>query len=277
MLAIAEKLTARLNEIKMNCLDSHLRSKAGGIIELRHFKTFIESIAPISMTANLKFDSDGVRARSSNPSTNAIVDAFLPSSLFSRYVQLGEICLPDIEKLLGMLTILSSKKIPGKVNLRIYVEPGTDSNPSQLHMISGSSEMIYLPQNYLSIEDQKFTEPILMCKVQFKGENLAKAIKQSSALSRTAKFLVSNKLFRILSADENHDKGIAKPHCEVSGYGSADSVFDIDQLLAMRHTIEKSKDVTLSLGTNQPMILDMAIDTIQIRYCIKESEPTYNL
>jgi DNA polymerase III sliding clamp (beta) subunit (PCNA family) len=281
MRAMSEKILARVNEIEMNNLDPEIKSQASSVIGLKHFKTFIESVSQISETVNLKFDSDGIRAKASNPSANMMVEAFLPKSLFSRYVELGEIGLPNTKKLIGMLSVLSSGRISGKANLLFYVKQGTDSNPLQLHMISGQTDMDYLLQDPLSIEDQKFPQPISTCKVRIEGKNLAEAIKQSTNLSKTAtsrisesaKFLVSKKFFRILTEDENHDNVTAKPKCEVLGDGSADSTFNIAELMVIYPTIGKSKDITLSLGMNQPMILDMTIDKMAIMYQIKEKEP----
>lgn len=276
---LSEKLSARLKEIEEKSLDPELKSKDNCVIELRQFKIFMESIAAVSKTANLRFDGDGVRAKGS--SANAAVDAFLPRELFSRYAVLGEMGLPDTDKLLGMFSILSNRGIPGKVNLRIYVESGVNGNPNQLHMISGLNEMIYVLQNPFTMEELKFAEPISNCKVRIDGENLAKAIKQSSVLGDTAfsksiskmvRFLVSEKSFRIISEDENQDKGTAKPKCEVLGDGSADSAFVIEQLLAINSTIGKSKDSTLSLGLSQPMILELKIDKMKVKYYINEKE-----
>lgn len=274
---LSEKLSARLKEIEEKSLDPELKSKNNCVIELKQFKTFLESIAAISKTANLRFDNDGVRAKAS--SANAAVDAFLPRELFSRYAVLGEMGLPDTDKLLGMFSTLSNRRIPGKVNLRIYVESGVNGNPNQLHMISGLNEMIYVLQNPFTMEELKFAEPISNCKVRIDGENLAKAIKQSSVLGDTAfsksiskmvRFLVSEKSFRIISEDENQDKGTAKPKCEVLGDGSADSTFAIEQLLAINSTIGESKDSTLSLGLSQPMMLELNIDKTKVKYYINE-------
>jgi len=281
MQAISERLMRKLKEIEAKSLDPDLISKNSCVIELKQFKTLIEAIAAVSNTANLRFDQEGVLAKES--SANAMVDAFLPRELFWGYAELGVIGLPDTVKLLGMFSTLSSRRIPGKANLRIYAEPGTNGNPNQLHMISGLDEMVYSLGNPLAIEESKFPEPISNCSVSIEGENLAKAIKQSSVLGNTehssspskmAKFLVSEKFFRIVCANENQDMGIAKPKCEVLGDGTADSTFAIEQLLAINSTIGKSKEAKLVLGMNQPMILDLNIDKITIRYNIKEKEPT---
>ena len=130
------------------------------------------------------------------------------------------------------------------------------------------------------MEELEFPD-ISPCKVRIDGENLAKAIKQSSVLgnaalsksiSKMVKFLVSEKFFRIISEDENQDKVTAKPKCEVLGDGMAESTFPIEQLLAINPTIGKSKEVILSLGMNQPMILDLDIDKTKVKYYINEKE-----
>jgi hypothetical protein len=217
MQAISERLMRKLKEIEVKSLDPELISKDSCVIELKQFKTLIEAIAAVSNTANLRFDQEGVIAKES--SANAMVDAFLPRELFWGYAELGVIGLPDTVKLLGMFSALSNRRIPGKANLRIYVEPGTNGNPNQLRMISGMNEMVYSLRNPPAVEESNFPKPITTSMVRIDGENLSTAIKQSSNLSKTAttemskmaKFLVSEKFFRILSEDENRVKGIAKP------------------------------------------------------------------
>ena len=91
-------------------------------------------------------------------------------------------------------------------------------------------------------------------------------------MSKKAKFLVSEKFFRIISEDENQDKGTAKPKCEVLTDGNADSIFAIEQLLAINSTIGKSNEAILSLGMHQPMILELDIDKMKVKYYINEKE-----
>lgn len=274
MLALAEKITSRLKEIESKSIDPQIDTQANCVIELQHFKTFVESIVPVSEKANLKFDSDGVRARATGHSCNIMIEAYLPRSLFSRYNELGEIGLPDTAKFLGLISNLSNRNMAGK-NLLIYVEPGNDDkDPAKLHGLSGLNEIQCILQNPSHIEAIKVQDSDLMCEVHVDGNNFVNALKQSLVLSKTAKFLVSEKYFRILSEDRTSGKaiakGIAKPHCEVSGDGSADSTFAIDLLMTLSRTIEKSQDVTLSLGMSQPMIMDLAIDKMAIKYYIKE-------
>ena len=276
MLALAEKIMTRLKEIESKSYDPKIESQTNCVIELSHFKTFIESIVPVSEKANLGFDNDGVRARAACPSSNIMLEGFLPRSLFSRYNELGEIGLPDTTKLLGLLSNLSNKKMAGR-NLLIYVEPGNDDkDPDKLHGLSGLNEIQCLLQDPSHTDDIKSQDSVSTCEVRVDGNNLVNALKQSLVLSKTAKFLVSEKFFRILSEDKTSGKGmakgIAKPHCEVSGDGSADSTFAIDQLMTLTRTIEKSKDVTLSLGMSQPMIMDLTVDKMAIKYFIKEKQ-----
>ena len=271
MLSLAEKITTKLKEIESKSVDPKIESKANCVIELRYFKTFIESIVPISEKANLRFDADGIRARAIGPSCNMMMEAFLPRSLFSRYNELGVFGLPDTAKLLGLISNLSNKKLATR-NLLIYVEPGNeDKEPGKLHGISGLNEIQCVLENPSLIEDTKFQRSASTCEVLVDGNNLVNALNQSLVLSKTAKFLVSQRFFRILSEEKIPEKavakGIAKPHCEVSGNGSADSTFALDQLMLLSRTIEKSKYVTLSLGMSQPMTLDLTVEVVCRNFC----------
>jgi hypothetical protein len=42
--------------------------------------------------------------------------------------------------------------------------------------------------------------------------------------------------------------------------------------MAIERIIEKCRNATLRLGLNQPLILDMAIDEMTIKYYVKEKE-----
>lgn len=272
MLSVTEKMVERLREIETSSFDPKIKSQAYCIIELDHFKAFIESIVPISERANLKFDSDGVRVMAADPSANIIAEAFLPKVLFSHYVEIGEIGLPDTSKLLEKLTDLSTKKLAGKKNLLIYVEPGKgDKDQGKLHGHSGTNKIEYALESPSQVEGEGVPDSVSTCEVRVDGSDLVKALRQSKVNGKTGKFSVSDKKFKIVSEDENA-KGIATPNCQVLGDGSADSVFAIDQLLAIKHTIEKCGDAKLSLGMNQPMILDLDIDKMAIKYFVKEKE-----
>jgi hypothetical protein len=277
LLSVAENITNRLKEVDAKSLDPKVKSQACCVIELKHFRTFIESIVPVSEKANLKFERDGVRVQAADLSANMMLEAFLPRELFSRYTEFGMIGLPNTDKLLGLLLFLSRSKLAGKKNLLIYVKP-SNSNKDHGNLIglSGQNEIQHILQNSLPIEDVKLPETVTTCQVRLDGNDLVKALKQTSVLSNTGKFLVSEKFFRILSEEEIFgevlSKGIAKPHCEVLGGGFANSIFDIDQLMAIKRTIAKCRNATLSLGMNQPLILDLAIDMMAIRYYVKEKE-----
>jgi hypothetical protein len=277
LLYVAEKITTRLKEVETKSLDPKVKSQTCCVIELKHFKTFIESIVPVSEKANLKFERDGVRVQAADPSANMMLEAFLPRELFSRYTEFGVIGLPDTDKLLGQLSFLSRGKLAGKKNLLIYVEAGIgDKDRCKLIGLSGQNEIQYMLQNSLHVEDVKLPETVTTCQVHLDGNDLVKALKQTLVLSNTGIFLVSEKFFRILSEEEIFgevlSKGIAKPHCEVLGDGAANSIFPIDQLLTIKGTIEKCRNATLSLGMNQPLILDLSINEMAIKYYVKEKE-----
>ncbi|MFZ2470532.1 MAG: hypothetical protein WAW52_01190 [Methanothrix sp.] len=277
MLSASEKMATRLKEIEAKSLDPEIGSQAYCVIELRHFMTFIESIVPISEKATLCFDSDGIKVKAADLFANIVQEAFLPRSVFSRYEELGMIRLSDTSRLLRMMSIhLSRYNLAGKKNVLIYVEPDNGEKIfGRLHCVSGQHRVEHKLENPLPIEDITFPEMASTCKVHLDGKDLVNALKSSLIMmSETGNFLVSEKFFRIVFSDKplgkDADTIVAKPHCEVFGDGTADSTFAVDKLLEIKPTIAKCKDVKLSLGMNQPMIMDLAIDEMTIRYHVKE-------
>ena len=82
LLSLAENITNRLKEIETKSLHPKVKSQAFCVIELKHFKTFIESIVPVSEKAVLRFESDGVRVKAADLSANIMLEAFLPKCFF---------------------------------------------------------------------------------------------------------------------------------------------------------------------------------------------------
>jgi hypothetical protein len=184
--------------------------------------------------------------------------------------------LSDTARLRGFISICSSNDIAGKQNLLIYADTGkSDKIFGKLYCLSANSKGELVLENPTSMEDITFPEIVSTCKVNLDGKEFAKALKPSLVLSETGNFLVSEKSFRVVCREKLNDKDVdvfvAKPHCEVSG-DSADSTFEVDKLIKINPTIKKSRNVTLSLGMNQPMIMDLAIDGMEIKYHVRDKE-----
>jgi len=118
---MAEEILQLAKEIENKSLDPTLKSKDIGVVEVKLFRRFIESIVPISKKVTLRFDSDGVRAKATNPSIKTKVEAFIPRSSFSQYVDLGEIGL-DMDVMANYLKAFAESTIPGKKNLGFHME-----------------------------------------------------------------------------------------------------------------------------------------------------------
>ena len=181
-----------------------------------------------------------------------------------------EIGLPDIKKLLGMVSSLSSDSLPGKKNLRLFVEPGNDGDESgKLHGVSGQQNFQYILWKPELIMDRRMPESSSTCEVLVEGKDLVTGLKQAIVIDQIGKFLVSEGSLLIVSKNAD-DRGTARPPCRVLRNGLVDSKFDIKKLLTIRCTIEKSKAVTLGLGMGQPMTMDIKIDKMAIKYYIRE-------
>jgi hypothetical protein len=275
MISATEKMALKLKELEAKNLKAEVRSREHCVIELRHFKTFIECIVPISEKATLSFDDDGVRVRAKNRSENMVLEAFLPREVFWRYEKIGMIRLSDTARLRSFISICSNSEITGKQNLLIYADTGkSDKIFGKLYCLSGEIKTELVLENPTPMEEIKFPEMVSTCKVNLDGKEFAKALKPSIALNGTGYFLVSEKSFRVVCREKLNDKdvdvSVAKPNCEVSGNGPADSTFEVDKLKKINRIVEKSRNVKLSLGMNQPMIMELAIDGMEIKYYVKE-------
>ena len=271
MLAVAEKITAKLKEIETKSLGLHQRiiPPANCVIELDHFKTFLMSLVPVAKVLKLRFEGDGIRAGATDRFGIMMVEAFLPKELFAGYEELGEIILTDTERLHDMVSLNDS--LPGKQNIRLYVESASDEHvPSKLIGISGRLHFQHILANPQNITDQRITEPNSTSQVLIAGNELVTALKKVKFLDDIGNFLVSESSFSIKTELENEGSLEAIPICNILRDGFANSKFDIKHLIAIKHTIRKSEEVILSLGVDQPMILDIAINKIKIKYLIQE-------
>jgi hypothetical protein len=269
MLAVTEKVMARLREVETRCLDLSQIPADNCVIEVDYFKAFLMSLEPVSKGLKLRFEAEGVRAVAADLTGCIVAEAFLPRELFAKYEELGEIGLPDTKKLLGMVSSLTGDSLPGKKNLRLFIKPGNEeSHSSKLLGISGQENFQYVLCKPEYIIDRVMPVISSSCQMVVDGKDLMTKLKSARVLDEVGKFLVSERGLEIVS--QNADaRGTQRPGCRVLTDGVADAKFNLKTLMAIRRTIEKSKDVTLGLGVSQPMTLDLAIDTIKIRYLIQ--------
>jgi len=113
----------------------------------------------------------------------------------------------------------------------------------------------------------------LNCELLVEGKSFVDDLKKAKIANDVGRFRVSDNAFRIVTEREPYNGVIVKPNCSIIKNSLADSKFDIRSLMRIRRTIGKSKAVVLSLGVIEPMILNMAIDKITIKYFIKEENP----
>jgi hypothetical protein len=272
-----ENIATRLKKLEAKSLDLEARSQAHCVIELKHFKTFIESIVPISEKATLSFDDDGVRVKAKDLSEDIVIEAFLPRAVFSRYEKLGMIRLRDTGRLISIMSILSENNLAGKENLLIYVDIINSAKIfGRLLCILGDCKVDLILENPSLIEGTTFPETVSTCKVILDGKDFIKVIKQSLIVSGIGYFFVTRDFFWIIYKEEplerDVDTIIAEPHFEIVDGNEAESTFEVDKLIKIIPTIAKCRHVKLSLGMNQPMIIDLAIDGMEIRYHLKKKE-----
>ena len=273
MQTAAEKIMERLKKIESHSLETGQSLTDFSIIELRTFKTFIQSLLAANNDIKLRFDSEGVRGGASNMTSLIMADAFLPKDLFSRYQEIGEIGLNRGKNLEGYLTIRLDKGSPGKKNIRFFVEPRSDSNESErLHVITGVDEFSGTLGDPRFIDEMERPNRNLTATVIVSGKELLDALKTAKNVNKIAKFLVSDQKLKIVAQDDKDGTGvIVEVSCEIVKEGYADSKFGIELIQATNRTISKSDKVTLSLGMGLGMIMEAEVEGITVKYFIEEA------
>ena len=290
MLAVAERITAKLKEIETKSLGPDQIPADSCIIKADLFKTFLMSLVPASNDLRLEFEAGGVHAVATDMIGYLAAEAFLPKESFEKYFDLGKIGLPNTKRLIQMISSISSDRLPGKKNLRLYIESndggdysGIDEDPdwrimhSQdclgvLRGLSGRGNFRYRLLKPELIMDREMPDISLPCELQVDGKKLMIALEHAKALDQIGKFLLSGGSFDIVSLN-NEVRGTQHVDCIVQKGEFADPHFDLNRLMRIRRTIEKSMEVTLGLGIGMPMTMELKVGETAFRYYIKETQP----
>lgn len=120
--------------------------------------------------------------------------------------------------------------------------------------------------------DREMPDISLPCELQVDGKKLMIALEHAKALDQIGKFLLSGGSFDIVSLN-NEVRGTQHVDCIVQKGEFADPHFDLNRLMRIRRTIEKSMEVTLGLGIGMPMTMELKVGETAFRYYIKETQP----
>ena len=251
-------------------------------IEGEHLKTLIEGIMSIKNDIRVKFDAEGVTIKEINPESNAAISAFLPRELFTRYdTEIKEIGWFDNKNsiLLGFLSMASGKiKIsltPDKHYLYLNSDPIGEAVPGiklQLRLIPPT-----VLERMLEYQGVPKFDPT--CRIVVSSKDFIKALRNINNLKlekelsqRSAKFTL-NEEKTVLEISAQNDEGNFVVHVPISRMesdGLADSTIGIGHLLQrnIKNTILKSETIILGLDKDYPMVIDMDIAGVKIRYVI---------
>ena len=250
----------------------------------------VKPLVPASNDLRLEFEAGGVHAVATDMIGYLAAEAFLPKESFEKYFDLGKIGLPNTKRLIQMISSISSDRLPGKKNLRLYIESndggdysGIDEDPdwrimhSQdclgvLRGLSGRGNFRYRLLKPELIMDREMPDISLPCELQVDGKKLMIALEHAKALDKIGKFLLSGGSFDIVSLN-NEVRGTQHVDCIVQKGEFADPHFDLNRLMRIRRTIEKSMEVTLGLGIGMPMTMELKVGETAFRYYIKETQP----
>jgi len=240
---------------------------------------FLESVVPSDEGVKLKFDNDGLRIIEHNEESTFASSAFMPKSYFSKYeLEPCEICLRRIQDLSGKLR-------DGRV--QIFVEPETTYHHDRIMKIySGYEDGGVTREDEIILTRPDFIRKDLLlpkleaaCKlvVSISSKDFVESLRDITRTAshgkdglkfyRFAEFSVEDSLLKIVAREDN---SIQKIPCNVLVQGEAASEFNVASIADgdIGRVIEKSDTITLGLGIDYLLIMDLAIGKMQITYLL---------
>lgn len=271
--AIGLKSPAEEHEIEIPPTECQLETNA------QLLRTFLGCVVSTKDGVKLKFDSDGLRITESNEKKSFISSAFLPRGYFSKYeLEPCEVCLRDIGDLLLNLW-------KGKV--QIFIEPETTYHHDRMMKIySGYEEGGIMHEAQIRLANPEYMREDLgalqlnpSCRAvvsisskDFAGSlgDIPKTEVEDGSNKRSVRYAAFSMEDSLLKVAAIANDTIQKIPCNVIEQGEVGSEFDVYPLSHgdINKVIEKADTITLGMGKDYPMILDLAFGKMEVRYMI---------
>jgi proliferating cell nuclear antigen len=229
------------------------------------WKTAIGSITTLIEEAAFKFTPKSVSMRAMDPSHISMVDFELPAEAFDEYDVRDEVIvgvnLVDLDKILGRMRNDDSLllEIPDDKSRLLVTFKGTSTRKLGIPLID--------------VEEEKIPEP----KIQFTAEVklpagvLKDGLKDAEMVSDSVQMIAEKGLF-IMKAEG--DKGVSEMRLEEGDRGlskidvqrPASAKFGLEYLLKMLKEASSDDEITLRLGTDLPLLMEINIGKGGIRF-----------
>jgi ParB-like chromosome segregation protein Spo0J len=271
--AIGLKSPAEEHEVEMPPSECQLETSA------QLLKTFLGCIVSTKKGAKLRFDSDGLRIAEHNETKTFESSAFLPRGYFSKYeLEPCEVCLRDVGE-------LSRNLWTGKV--QIFIEPETTYHHDRMMKIySGYGDGGVMHEAQIRLAMPEFIREDIMelqldpsCRavVSISSKDFAGSLRDiprtkvdregKPRFAMYAAFSIEDSLLKIVAKENG---SIQKISCNVIEQGEVDSKFDVYPLSEgdIGKMIEKADTITLGMGKDYPLIMDLVIGKMEVEYII---------
>ena len=248
-------------------------------INAQTLKFFLDSVIPTEKGFKLIFGDDGLKIISYDDREINISVSFMPKDYFSKYeLEPCEICLRNFSELYE--NIRFSKKV------QIFIEAETGSVHDRVIKIYSGYEAggvtrdatIRLARPEFGPKDRGIPElnPSCVVVVSISSKDFVNSLKDigwtknfdeknSRRHTRYARFSMEESKLKIMA---EADKLIQKIPVKVMAPGEVAFDFDVSHLLDsdISKVIEKSDTITLGMGKDYPMIVDLTIKKMRIKY-----------
>mgnify|MGYP000179115034 CR=1 FL=1 len=199
----------------------------------------------------------GLRVRAVDPANVAAVSLDLPADAFERYDADGETVGVDVTRLAEVVDLAD----PGD-SVRLVL----DAERRRLHVLVG--ELAY---TLGLIDPEAVREPLDPAEMEYdcpaelalEGRGISRVVDAADMVSTHLTLGVDHEAeaFYAEAAGDTDDVALSFPRAELAALSPADaeSLFSLDYLREMAGPIPADGEVTVELGTEQPVTLDFAV------------------
>lgn len=236
-------------------------------IDPESLKTLLASVIPVENGLKLRFYEDRIEIAEVSPDGSRRSGSLLLKECFDKY-EMGacEICLKDTKEILEFLSNREGEKV------QIFIEPkSTDTQDRMMYLRSIGSNgntkdckvQLMQPESIRKEVAEQALDFACEATLSVSGKVFAD---QLGRFEETARISIENSDLKIEDPDGDIDPVIIP--CEVSGDGPTGSEFDLSRLLHRNvlETIARSDTISLELGEDFPLAINLEIGKIIVRY-----------
>jgi proliferating cell nuclear antigen len=227
------------------------------VIDAGRLGSAVSVVGALVEECRMELGSDGLRVRAVDPASVAAVAVDLPADAFETYDAGGETVGVDIERFADVV---------GLADAGDTVRLALDTERRQLHLLVGE-----LSYTLGLIDPEAIREPLDPAEMEYDcpatvalpGSDVGRIVDAGDMVSNHLTLAVDpdRQQFSAAASGDTDDVTLSFPEADLAALEAADaeSLFSLDYLRELARPIPGTTEVTVELGTEQPVVLSFDI------------------